>query len=367
MKQKLLKIGTMLMICALALAPAVASAAGGSFIGHFTTISAVASTVPTNGDVNPYGVAVVPNSIGALMKGDVLVSNFNNSANSQDTGTTIVQVAPDGTTTLFAQISASNLTGPCPGGVGLTTALAVLRSGWVIVGSLLTADGTTATAQAGCLIVLDRWGHSVETLSGHLINGPWDMAALDEGDKAALFVANVLNGDVAHKSGVVRKGTIVRINLDVSDGRMPRDTGRTVIGSGFGERGDPAALIIGPTGVGLGRDGTLYVADSLANRVAAIPNAVHRMTSAGMGHTVTMNGALNTPLGLTIAPNGDVLTTNGNDGNLVETTPGGNQIATMMIDNTGIGAGTLFGLAVAPQGHGIYFVNDGNNMLDLLH
>ncbi len=70
-----------------------------------------------------------------------------------------MQIAPDGTTSLFAQIDANNLPGPCPGGVGLTTALAVLRSGWVIVGSLPTTDGTSATAQAGCLLVLDNQGN----------------------------------------------------------------------------------------------------------------------------------------------------------------------------------------------------------------
>ena len=148
---------------------------------------------------------------------------------------------------------------------------------------------------------------------------------------------------------------------------MPRDTARTVIGSGFGERTDPAALVIGPTGLGLGKNGTLYVADSLANRVAAIPHAAKRETSAGTGRTVSANGALNDPLGLAIAPNGNILVTNGNDGNLVEVTPGGKQVATKMIDNTGAGGGTLFGLAVAPHGKGIYFVNDGNNMLDLFH
>ncbi|HMB03140.1 MAG TPA: hypothetical protein VKP69_05285, partial [Isosphaeraceae bacterium] len=38
------------------------------------------STVPTNGDTNPYGVAFVPNGFpsgGKLNPGDILVSNFN--------------------------------------------------------------------------------------------------------------------------------------------------------------------------------------------------------------------------------------------------------------------------------------------------
>jgi hypothetical protein len=341
------------------------AATSGSFIGGFHTISTIASTVPANGDVNPYGIAVVPRNIGSLVRGNVLVSNFNNSANLQGTGTTIVQLAPNGTTSLFAQIDANRLPGPCPGGVGLTTALVVLRSGWVIVGSLPTTDGTPTTAKAGCLLVLNSTGHVVETFSGAPINGPWDMVALDGGDWAALFVTNVLNDTVRRSPHTVHKGTVVRIILEVSDQRMPEEGSVSVIGSGFGERTDPSALVIGPTGVGLGADGTLYVADTLANRIAAIPDALFRQTSAGTGNTVSLNGALNSPLGLAIAPNGDILTVNGGDGNIVETTPRGSQIATKQLDATG--AGTLFGLAVTPNGSGVYFVDDGTNTLNLLH
>ena len=147
------------------------------FINRFHTISTVASTVPKNGDVNPYGVAVVQRSPGKLYRGDVLVSNFNNSKNQQGTGTTIVEISPHGKVTQFAKISAAHLPGRCPGGIGLTTALSVLRSGWVFVGSLPTTDGTSATARAGCLLVLDSHGRVRETFSGHGINGPWDMTA----------------------------------------------------------------------------------------------------------------------------------------------------------------------------------------------
>src|SRR5271157_3053300 len=145
--------------------------------GPHNTITTISSTIPSNGDINPYGVWRVPRSVGMLKRGNILVSNFNNSANLQGTGTTVVQIAPDGTFNLFAQIDPTSLPGPCPGGVGLTTALVVLRSGWVIVGSLPTTDGTSATAQAGCLIVLDHNGNVWETFSGTKfgarINGPW--------------------------------------------------------------------------------------------------------------------------------------------------------------------------------------------------
>ncbi|HYA52500.1 MAG TPA: hypothetical protein VEG33_15185, partial [Streptosporangiaceae bacterium] len=110
-------------LAAFAIAPAAQAGASSSFIGPFTHNDTITSTIPANGDVNPYGVAVVPTSTGSLVKGDVLVSNFNNSANLQGTGTTIVQISPGGQQTLFAQIGASKLPGRCPGGVGLTTAL----------------------------------------------------------------------------------------------------------------------------------------------------------------------------------------------------------------------------------------------------
>jgi len=341
---------------------------GPSFLSTLHHITTLTSTVPANGDVNPYGVAVVPVTAGTLVANSVLVSNFNNSANLQGTGTTIVQISPGGSLTVFAQIDATSLPGPCPGGVGLTTALVALRSGFVIVGSLPTTDGTAATAQAGCLIVLNSSGIPVTTFSGNGINGPWDMTALDMGTGAVLFVANVLNGTVAANGGVVSQGSVLRITLSIPMGGMPTPVSFTTIASSFEERTDPAALVIGPTGLGLGADGTLFVADTLQSRIAAIPNAVSRTSDAGDGTTVAEGGPLKQPLGLAIAPNGNILTVNASNGLIAETTPGGMRVGARFVDisHSRNGAGTLFGLAVAPSGQGIYFVDDGNNTLNIL-
>src|SRR5579864_222445 len=284
-----------------------------------------------------------------------------------------MDISPDGTVNVFAQIDASTLPGPCPGGVGLTTALVVLRSGWVIVGSLPTTDGTSATAQAGCLLVLDWNGKVVETIYGTLINGPWDMTAFDGsnasgGGSASLFVTNVLNGTVAGHGSVVHGATVVRVDLTLSMGAIPFVEAMTVIGSGFAERTDPAALVIGPTGVGLSKDGfSLYVADSLNNRIAAIPFPLVRQTSAHTGITITKGGALNDPLGLTVAANGDILTTNGDDGYMVQTTPDGLQVSKNLLDSSGSppGAGALFGLVTV--GTNVYYVDDATNTLNLFH
>lgn len=350
----------------------------GLFLGSAQggNIKVVASTVPSNGDVNPYGIVVVPVTMGSLTAGNLLISNFNNSSNLQGTGTTIVQITPSGTVSLFAQIDAANLPGPCPGGVGLTTALVALQSGWVIVGSLPTTDGTSATANAGCLLVLDSNGNVAETFYGSLINGPWDMAASDNGSTASLFFTNVLNGTVAGGGKIVHGGTVVRMDLNITKGSQPSIQSITVIGSGFAERTDPAALVIGPTGVHLGSRGdhgddngqVLYVADSLNNRVAAISKAMTRTTSDGTGDTVTKGGSINDPLGLTVLANGNIVTANGGNGFAVETTPSGHQIAKALLDSSGNppGAGALFGL-VPVTGMGLFYVDDATNTLNLFH
>ena len=234
------------------LAGAAGSASAGgfpAFVGPLHRTSVIASTVPGNGDVNPYGVFVVPRSTGDLFRGNVLVSNFNNKANVQGTGTTITEVTPSGKTWVFAKIN-RNLPS-CPGGVGLTTALTVLRSGWVIVGSLPTRKG--AISGPGCLIVLDQWGHVRETFTGGGINGPWDMASLDLGNQAVLFVTNVLNGTVAANGKTVFGGTVLRLVIKIPRFGLPFVWFDTTIGSGFPETLNSSALVIGPTGPASGR------------------------------------------------------------------------------------------------------------------
>jgi DNA-binding beta-propeller fold protein YncE len=343
-------------------------AAGQSFIGGLNTITTLGTTVPANGDENPYGVAMVPRTTGKLIEGQFLVSNFNNSGNSQGTGTTIVELAANGSLTPFAQIDASRVR--CPGGIGLTTALVALRSGFVVVGSLPTTDGTSATAKAGCLIVLDSNGNVVETISGHHINGPWDMTAVDGDDVVALFVTNVLNGTVAANGKIVHKGTVVRMLLAIPDHFAPRVIDSTVIADGFPERTDSQALVIGPTGVAFDWETqNLYVADSLNNRIAAIPNALFRFSEVDGGITVSQGGALNDPLGLALTRNRHLLAANGDDGNIVEVNPAiGKQVAVQLVDSSGgppPGSGALFGL-IAVDG-GVYFVDDATNTFNLLH
>ena len=259
------------------------------------------------------GVAVVPKSHGDLTAGDVLVSNFNNGppavspGNQQGTGTTIVEISPGGQQKLFATIPAKFAP------VGLTTALVALRSGWVIVGSLPTTDGTSATMKPGELFVLDSSGNVREVIKGYGIDGPWDATALDLGSSADLFVSNVLNGIVNGQPGSTTKGNVVRLNLNLT-GAVPKVTASTVIANGISVHTDPAALIVGPTGVALGPNGTLFVADTVNYRIAGIPNAIFRHSPVNAGAaaaTVSADPHLNGPLGLSLTPNGDLLAANG--------------------------------------------------------
>src|SRR5207249_11347101 len=118
----------------------------------------------------------------------------------------------------------------------------------------------------------------------------------------------------------------------VSTRQMPSVISTTVVGSGFAERTDPDALVVGPTGVGLDRTGALYVADTVNDRIAVIPRALFRSDSAGTGLDVSTGGSLNGPLGPAIAPNGDIDPVNAGVGNILETTAAGDQVATTAVD-----------------------------------
>jgi hypothetical protein len=347
------------------------SASSTPFLANLKTVSKVASTIPANGDVNPYGLVFVPTSVGKLQAGQMLVSNFNAkegaTESGQGTGTTIVQISTAGKVSLFATIDHKSLPGSCPGGVGLSTALDILPGGYVVVGSLPTTNSKTETAKYGCLIVLDSEGKAVETIASNNIQGPWDSTAKNEGSKTSLFVSNALNGGAAKGIHTIDNSTVLRIELESGEGQTPKVLSETVIANGIPWVDSAEALVLGPTGLALAANGTLYVASTDGSKILAISEAMTRTAPAAKGGTVLAEGGhLKEPLGMVLAPNGNIITSNGGDGNMVETTPAGQQVAVRTADKK-TGAGTLFGLAVAPEGKGIYFVDDGENTLNLLH
>jgi hypothetical protein len=293
------------------------------------------STVPGNGDVNPYGVAFVEDNFqtgsGPLRHGDILVSNYNNSQNLQGTGTTIVRVPKHGAPTLFFQ-------GKAP--LGLSTALGTLQYGFVVVGNAPTADGSAATAGAGSLLVINNQGKLIQTFKNAAIQGPWDMALFDGGDVAIAFVSNALTG------------TVIRLDFKVSSSGLTLQNTKT-IASGYIHRGDPVTLFVSPTGLVYdSQHDVLYVASTGDNAVFAVRDAADRQTSDGLGTIVYQDNVhLHGALGLAMAPNGHLLVTN-NDGinpdanqpsEIVEFTKDGRFVKQISVDPAQGGA---FGLAV---------------------
>jgi hypothetical protein len=343
--------------------------AAGSFLAGKGTVTVLGSTTPANGDENPYAIWPVTETVGSVHSGDILVGNFNNSSNNQGTGTTIVDLHSDGSQSVFAQLP-QTLAG-CTGGVGLTTAMVQLKTGWVIVGSLPSANGKISTAQAGCLIVLSPAGKVAETISEPYLDGPWDAAVQDEGSTATLFVSNTLVGITAGTTGTVDQGDVVRLSLSQTSTSAPKVTAESVVASGLPEAPDAAAFVKGPTGLALDTQGTLYVADNLGNRIAAVPDALTRASSAGAGTTLTSGGQLAGPLGLVLAPDGDLLAANATNGKIVEIDPAGKQLGEYYADDSigqdPPGDGDLFDVAISQDGKGVLFVNDGTNIMQELH
>jgi hypothetical protein len=317
------------------------------------------STVPANGDANPYGVAVVPRTLlgtTVLQPGDILVSNFNNNDGLQGTGTTIVRIDQQGNQSLFYQGK----------GLGFTGALGILADGIVVAGSLPTTDGTAATAGPGSLLFIDPSGNLLATISGPgPVNGPWGLAVHDfGGGSAQIFVSNVLSGTVARFDVIYNGGgqtlTLVRM---------------VQVASGYTHRPDPGAVVLGPSG--LAYDAThdiLYVASSSDNAIYAIAAASSISSPQGIGALVFNDATrLHGPVNLALAPNGHLIISNSDGSNsdrkqpseLVEITPGGQFVGQYSVDPS---LGGSFGIAVttiAPGVARVVAVDDNTNTLNL--
>jgi hypothetical protein len=356
------RFGRSTLLCALTVSVGLATgltaaAEEGAFIPKLVN----SSTIPTNGDLNPYGVAFVPEGFpagGALAAGDVLVSNFNDIKNLQGRGTTIIKLTPGGT--LAAPGSADTFFSSAQ--PGLSTALGVLRAGFVIVGNVPTTDGTSATVGQGALQVIDRHGKLLTTWTDPvLLNGPWDLAVDDDGSRASIFVSNV------------RNGTVARLDVAVSSSGLNL-VKKTMIAQGFTHAPDPAALVLGPTGLAFDESsGALYVASTADNAVYRIDSASSTTQSVTRGTRVFADSHLRGPLALRFAPNGHLLTANGDAVNadaahpseIVEFTRSGRFIREYNVDASPGGAFGLDTLADHDAGFNYAVIDDVTNSLSV--
>jgi hypothetical protein len=315
-----------------------------------------ASTAGPLGDFNPYGVAYVPSAVpndGLLQHGNILVSNFNDFNNLQGRGSTIVQITPQGQTLPF-------YTSQVSGERGFTAALGILSDGIVIAGYLPTVDGTAATLQTSGLVFLDRHGVRLGNLTAG-IDGPWGMAINDHGTGSAqVFVSNV------------RNGTVVRVDLSyASNGESVNVLDTVTIAAGYANRVDPAALVVGPSGLALdAAHNILYVASQVDLAIYSLSSIASG--SQGTGSIVYQDSVhLHGPLGVVLTPNGHLLIANSDATNIdpnqpseiVEATTGGRFLGQYSIDPN---AGGAFGVAVQYVGWNtlkVAAVNDNQSAL----
>lgn len=368
------------LYCLLAAAVAVLplrDAQAANPLNSFLPSTIVSSTIPANGDLNPYGVAFVPATFpsgGTIAAGDVLVSNFNNFNNLQGTGTTIISLVPAS----GGPVAPSVPGGTTPGNAttffqsslnGLTTALGVLQRGFVVVGNVPTTDGTVATISTGALQIINKNGTLVQTLTDATIDSPWDLTIHDLGATAQIFVSNVLSGKVT------------RLNVSVGPSSLTV-LSKTVIATGYTTAPNAAALVLGPTGLAYNPNtDVLYVASTADNAIFTIPHAGTTTHSVVKGTLLTDDSHLIGPLALGFAPNGDLLTANGDATNnadplhpseIVEFTPTGQFVTEVNVD---AGQGGAFGLAtvltaVTASTFGNFnyaFIDDVANSLTVTH
>jgi len=346
---------TLLAACAwLSLAAVDAYAANNVFLQR----KIISSTIPANGDLNPYGVAFVPDGFpsgGVISPGDVLVSNFNDIINCQGRGTTIIQFSPNNPTNSVAPGVAA---GTMPGNAttfftssqfGLSTALGVLKGGFVLVGNVSSPDDSVmcgSTPSGGVLQVIDRNGNYVTSLTdntgGNVFGSPWDLTIVnDKGSTAQVFVSNVLTGTIGRLDLVVGPFTVT----------IQRSF---VVAKGYATGLDPAAFVLGPTGLAVDHSGNLFVASTLDNAVFKVPNVTRAVPPAPvMGTSVFADlRYLRGPLGLPFSAVGTLLTANGDAENgdathpseIVEFTTSGAFIRQFDLEATQGGA---FGIATA--------------------
>ena len=326
---------------------ALPAAARAQAVQGFAPQFIVSSTIPANGDLNPYGVAIVPQNFptgGTISAGDVLVSNFNNLSNLQGTGATIIKLTPTGpvapsvapgqpgnATTFFTSALA-----------GLSTALGVLQGGFVVVGNLPSTDGTFKTHGQGALQIVDRNGNLVTTLMDpKYLGSPWDLTINDGGSHAQVFVSNVV------------KGTVAQIDLAVGSGGVTI-LSENEIADGYAHHGNPAAFVLGPTGLAYDKNaGILYVASTMDNAIYAVPAAGTRTSPVDKGNLVFSDSHLRGPLALAFTLIGNLVTANGDAVNsdpthpseIVEFTKAGKFVGESNVDASQGGA---FGIAIQP-------------------
>jgi hypothetical protein len=327
-----------------------------SILKVLTRERVIGSTVdPVHGQLNPYGLTVAPSTNGAFTKGDLVVCNFNNSANVQGTGYTIVGLHPKvGSKPFLVSSSVKTLAG--------CDALALAPDDTIWAAAFRSNDNP----------VLSSSGQLLINITGTPFAHPFGQIFAQHGgvSGAAAFYETNAGGE----------GTVVRINLG---SQFTYD----VIAEGFAINHGKPGGIFGPSGLAYNNhNDTLYIVDGANNTVVAfsqvstIPNGgivvekdgLHfKGPSASQARVVFAGNPLNGPISSALLFNGNLVignTTNSTGRNiLVELTPAGQIVATRNVDRGA--AGAIFGIVATGNNAfdtKIYFNDDNANQLRVL-
>ncbi|MEO6912559.1 MAG: hypothetical protein ABI182_00885 [Candidatus Baltobacteraceae bacterium] len=327
---------------------------GVAVLRQLDDIITIGSTVdPQNGDQNPYGLDVARVDADQIETGDLVVCNFNNAANVQGTGTTIVALHPRPGSTPLRIAAREELLG--------CDALALAPNDNIWAAAFADNDNPIVSPSRGLLTSLDQgpWhGPFGQTFAAH--PGPFGIAAFYESNAG--------------------NGSIVRIDI-LSGGGFRFD----VIATGFAVNHGAPGSILGPSGLQYdAKHDRLYIVDGADNtlvafrHVSTIPAGgivVNGGTFSGpfahRARLVFSGAPLNGPISSALLPNGHLVLGNTLDPNgqnlMVEITANGRVLAIKNVD-TGLGA-ALFGMVAAGRSLGdlkLYFNDDNDNTVKAL-
>jgi hypothetical protein len=329
---------------------------GPSILAQLNTETTIGSTVdPVTGDQNPYGLDISPIDSGLVHRGDLIVCDFNDSANVQGTGNAIIALAPQPGSSPRPVITNGALLG--------CTENVQTGDGRIWVTAFVAPD-VAEVSTAGALL---------RTLKGSPFTAPFGLA-----------LAQDTPSDPTFYEGDATTGDIIRIQV----GRYGITA--TVIATGFAVNNGVPGTELGPGGLqyDAAKD-RLYVVDGTNNTLVELR---HVSTIPAYGVAVNPDGSsfsgpfahrarlvfsgspLNAPISSALFPNGNIVI--GNTGNpngfnlMVEITPHG-KVAYVRNVDTGA-SGAIFGMVSATNGFSsandvkLYFNDDNSNTVIVL-
>jgi hypothetical protein len=327
-----------------------------SILKKLTKNVIIGSTVdPSNGDMGPRAVTVVPQpGNGVLKGGQLVVCNFENKAGTQGDGTTleVLDAKTGSTPTRFYQGSAIE---GCDGSA-------------ISPGDAVYAPGLTSGKVAELAVPYGKSNYKLIKSYGSPIASP-----LGDGIELA---SHMYSADYVFV-GDSKSGT-----LDIFSAN---DYGHPLLQavSGFAvSQGSPGTRL-GPSGMQyVSKGDTVYVVDGVTNTIIAVTSVGKLLEkneivvkSGGKtfdckhkadtcAHLVLAGAPLDAPLASALLPNGNLVVANtqGTANTLVELTPAGKVLDTKVVDTSGKQG--VFGLAAAGTSDAntvLYFTDTNDN------